>query len=110
MEKDPVRGKSIRWSYDDGPAAGKTFEHTFSTDGKVTYREARASAGGTDGASGAEPSVHYEVAAIDDHVYAVSYLSTNTWTLTTVVDERSRRIVSFASNEKQLVIQHGKLV
>jgi len=105
MEKDPVRGKTIRWSYDDGPVKGQLFEHTFGTDGKVSYREPGASRGG-----GAEPSIPYNVEVIDDHVYAVSYLSTNTWTLTTVVNESSRKIVSFASNEKSLVVQHGKLV
>ena len=107
MEKDPVRGKTIRWSYDDGPVKGKLFEHTFGTDGKVAYREPGAP---TAGGGGEEPSIPYNVEVIDEHVYAVSYLSTNTWTLTTVVNESSRRIVSFASNEKSLVVQHGKLV
>ena len=107
MDKDPVRGKTVRWTYEDGPVKGQVFEHTFGSDGKVAYREA---GGSTAGGSGAEPSIPYHVEVIDDHVYAVSYLSTNTWTLTTVVDERSKRIVSFASNEKDLVVQHGKLV
>ena len=39
----------------------------------------------------------------------VSYLSNHGFTLTTVVDERSGAIVSFASNEKDLAVQHGSL-
>src|SRR2546430_6359461 len=38
MESDPVRGKTIRWMYDDGPMAGKSFEHSFGSDGTVTWR------------------------------------------------------------------------
>src|SRR5262249_51542784 len=45
MEQDPVKGKTIRWAYDDGPVKGQTFEHTFSADGKVSYREANAKPG-----------------------------------------------------------------
>ena len=107
MDKDPVRGKTIRWSYDDGPVKGQIFEHTFGSDGKVAYREA---GGSTAAASANEPSIPYNVEVINDHVYAISYLSTNKWTLTTIVDETSKKIVSFASNEKSLVVQHGKLL
>ena len=102
MSDDPVAGKKIRWTYDDGPVKGKTFEHSFTNDGKVSYSEP--------GVFASEPSIAYQVARIDDAVYVVSYLATSGWTLTTVVDEKSRKIVSFASNEKQLVTQHGRLV
>ena len=44
-----------------------------------------------------------------DGVFAVSYLAASGWTLTTIVDENTRQIVSVASNEKMLVTQHGKL-
>src|SRR5437870_13874940 len=42
MESDPVRGKTIRWTYEDGPMAGKSFEHSFRSDGTVTWRETGA--------------------------------------------------------------------
>ena len=29
MNKDPTRGKTIRWTFTDGPMAKKTFEHQF---------------------------------------------------------------------------------
>src|SRR5438552_2698485 len=38
MTTDPVRGKTLRWSYEDGPTAGTTFEHDFGEDGRVQYR------------------------------------------------------------------------
>ena len=97
---DPVRGKTIRWSYDDGPVAGKTFEHTFTADGTVSWREPGTTSGG-------EPSVPYQATWITDDVYLVSYLAASGWTLTTLVDTTSGKIVSVASNEKELVIQRG---
>ena len=102
--KDPIRGRTLRWSYEDGPVKGKTFEHTFGEDGTVTWREVGAEVGG--GEAGAK----YEVATVTDDVYVVAYLAASGWTLTTVVDTRARRIVSFASNEKALVVQHGTLL
>jgi hypothetical protein len=100
---DPIKGKTIRWTYDDGPMKGKTFQHTFGADGTVTWKEAgevKPSAGST---------AKYESVGINDDVYAVAYLSGHGWTLTTIVDTKSGSIVSYASNEKDLVLQHGKL-
>jgi hypothetical protein len=105
MTADPVRGKTLRWRFDDGPVKGKTFEHAFSMDGTVTYREISETGAGPEG-----PRAHYEAIPVDDHIYVVSYLASSGWTLTTVVDTRSRKIVSFASNEKELISQHGELV
>lgn len=103
MGIDPIKGKTVRWTYDDGPMKGKSFEHAFSADGTVTWKEAGE----------AEPlpesTAKYEAAPINDDVYTVSYLSGHGWTLTTIVDTKSGAIVSFASNEQQLVVQHGTL-
>jgi hypothetical protein len=33
-----LSGKSIRWTFADGPMAGTTFEHLFDDDGSVTWR------------------------------------------------------------------------
>lgn len=101
---DPITGQTLRWKYDDGPVAGKTFEHTFATDGTVGYREAGAATPG-------EPTASYVVERVTDDVYAVSYLSkANGYTLTTIIDMKTRTIVSFASNEKRHFVQHGRLV
>jgi hypothetical protein len=103
MAADPLKGKSLRWTYSDGPMQGKVFEHQFSDDGRVSWKEAK------DAKPSADASAAYQFARINDDVYVVSYLSGHGYTLTTVVDERSGSIVSFASNEKELVVQHGSL-
>ncbi len=61
MSADPITGRTVRWSYVDGPVAGKHFEHVFAADGTERFRE-------VDGAapSGAVP---YQVARIGDDVF-----------------------------------------
>ncbi len=116
MRLDPVRGKTIQWTYDDGPMAGKSFEHTFGTDGTVRWREtgsdrksAKPPSNGNQksGKEGPEAEAKYEVARVNDDVHAVSYLSASGFTLTSVLDFVSGIVVSFASNEKDLVVQRG---
>lgn len=114
MATDPIRGKTIKWTYDDGPMAGKSFEHTFGTDGNVTWRETggqetKRSADGKHKTAkpGTEAKAKYEVAPINDDVCAVSYLSESGFTLTSVLDFASGTVVSFASNEKELIPQRG---
>jgi hypothetical protein len=116
MRSDPIRGKTVRWSYEDGPMAGKTFEHTFGTDGTVSWREtggdqndARPPTNGKPktGKPENEPKAKYQVAAVNDDVWVVSYLSNSGYTLTSVLDFVAGTVVSFASNEKELVQQRG---
>ncbi|MDP9276134.1 MAG: hypothetical protein M3O99_11140 [Chloroflexota bacterium] len=116
MGSDPVRGKTIRWTYDDGPMAGKSFEHTFGNDGTVTWRETGSVDRGTKPPSnGKQKTVKpataakakYEVAAVNADVCAISYLSESGFTLTSVLDFDSGTVVSFASNEKELIPQRG---
>jgi hypothetical protein len=38
MNSDPIRGRTIRFTFSDGPLAKKTFEHVFDTRGTVTFR------------------------------------------------------------------------
>ena len=59
------------------------------------------------GQGSTEPKAKYEVAPFTDDVYAVSYLSGSGYTLTSVLDSAGGTVVSFASNEKELVVQHG---
>jgi len=106
MSADPIRGKTIRWTYEDGPMAGKAFEHTIASDGTVSWRQLGEPKKGQNG-SAPEPSVRYEVARVNDHVYAVSYLARSGYTLTSVLDTRAGTVVSVASNEKELVVQRG---
>jgi hypothetical protein len=118
MGSDPLRGKTIRWTYEDGPMAGKSFEHTFGNDGTVTWRETAGKDQGTKpptngkekqktGKPALEAKAKYEVASINEDVCAVSYLAESGFTLTSVLDFDSGTVVSFASNEKELVPQRG---
>lgn len=116
MGSDPVRGKTIRWKYDDGPMAGKSFEHAFGTDGMVAWSETdgrpdarKPSTNGQPKTEGrpTETKAKYEVAPVNEDVYAVSYLAASGFTLTSVLDFAAGTLVSFASNEKQLVLQRG---
>lgn len=100
---DPLRGRTMRWSFVDGAMKGKTYEHVFANDGTVTYREWD----GKPAAAGGEPGVKYEYARVNDDVSVVSYLSSHGYTLTTVLDAKSRTLVGFASNEKELSVHHG---
>lgn len=102
MSSDPVKGKTQQWTFTDGQMAGVTYEHVFGDDGTVTWAEPGKM---PDAASSAK----YEVGRIGDGVYAVSYLSKAGYALTTVVNEQSGKIVSFASNEKELSMQHGTM-
>lgn len=97
--KDPIIGHRITWKFEDGPTAGTRFEHHFAEDGSVSYQMA--------GNTKTTTEKHYEVAKVSTHVFAVSYLASSGWTLTTVLDFESGKLVAFASNDKQLVVQHG---
>jgi hypothetical protein len=106
---DPITGKTLRWTYADGPTAGKVFEHTFGKDGHVTYRVVdggEVKTGATQATKKAP--IHYDVERITDDVYAVSYLSPeNGFTLTSVLDQKAGTVVSFASNAEKVFVQHG---
>ena len=109
MSSDPLRGKTLRFTFDDGPMAGKIYDHAFGTDGTVTWSD--ATPGGTARASAApdpESTATYEFERVNADVYVVTYLSKAGYTLTSVVDARTGTLVSFASNETSLSVQHGK--
>jgi hypothetical protein len=102
MKPNTMQGKTIRWTFSDGPMADKTFEHVFNSDGSVTWNS-------IDGAQKGKPSsaTKSEIASVGKDVTAVSYLGPSGYTLTVVLDFRSKRLVAFASNEKQLSVQNG---
>jgi len=101
MSSHPIRGKTIRWTFDDGQMRGMAFEHHFHVDGTVDY----SMVGKSDGKKG--PGVAYQVGKVNDDVYAVSYLGKEGYTLTTCLDLKSGKLVAFSSNEKELQQQSG---
>ncbi len=100
-------GKTIRWTFTDGPVANESYEHTFDADGGLSYRKLDGDDDG--GSAGAGTNVDkYESAEIDDDVTVFSYLAPDSgYTLTAVLDYGSNTVVAFASNEKMIAIQHG---
>ena len=112
MNTDRIVGKIVRFSFEDGLMAGKTFEHSFDADGTVKFRqlggEAKPGAAESDAkdATGS-PGTKYEVGSIRDDVSAVSYRSSAGYTLTAILDFKTKRLVAFSSNEKMHVMQHG---
>jgi hypothetical protein len=107
MRKDPIRGQTIRWTFDDGSLAGKRFEHTFDEGGVVTWRSLDGADAAARSVDRASTETKYELATVGEYVYAVSYLAASGHTLTVVLDYRTGRLVAFASNEKSLSVQHG---
>jgi hypothetical protein len=99
MMTNPIKGHTLRWTFEDGPTRGKTFEHTFGKDGSVTYKMA--------GSDQTTKEKHYEVELLHDDIVAVSYLTQKGWTLTVLLDYEDHTAIGFASNEDQLVVQHG---
>ena len=102
MNADPIRGKTLQWTFTDGPMAGRTFEHSFGNDGTVEFRMLDGQ-----GAGKATTVKKYEVAPIGAWACAVSYLGPSGYTLTVILEFQSGRLAAFASNEKELTVQHG---
>lgn len=102
MVSNPITGHSLRWKFSDGPMAGKSFDHTFSRNGAVAFREVGSDSDGKPGSA-----EQYQVASLGQDVHAVSYLSSSGYTMTVVLDYRTFKLVAFASNEKSLTMQHG---
>ena len=97
-----LTGKSIRWTFTDGPMAGTPIEHVFDANGSVTWRI-------VDGPNKGVSKTEREYAAeqIDDHNWAVSYLSASGYTLTVILNFANHRAIGFASNDTTWVPQHG---
>lgn len=91
-----LSGKTLRWTFKDGPPASNTYDHTFNKDGTIDFRS-------FDGKSKSEPTraKNGTVVKIADGIFAVSYLGDSGYTLTVVLDFEKMKLVGFASNEKQ---------
>jgi septal ring-binding cell division protein DamX len=114
-DDDPVRGKTMRWTFTDGPTAGSTYEHVFGQNGTVKYKlvggggaakpDAKGKAAQKKPAKATKPdkpdSPKYAAMRAANDVYAVSYLSGSGYTLTVVLNHADKTLVGFASNDKQ---------
>ena len=97
--KNALAGRTFRWTFKEGPTAGKTYEHTFSGEGTVVFKEVGGAAGG--GPVGDMPGVRYASFEIAPRMQLVSYLSTHGYTLTVAMNLDSKKLHGFASNDKE---------
>ena len=103
---DPIRGKTFRWTFTNGPTAGKTYEHRFNDNGTVVWRDVKEPAKSKSASEKAKPGadeapVRYAAFRVADDVYTVSYLALSGYTLTVVLNFKDHRMYGFASNDKQ---------
>jgi len=91
-----VSGKTIRFSWTDGPTKGKTYEHIFHPDGTVEW-------------GGSDDRTKYADEAVTEKVSMISYLSKSGYTLTAVLNFENGTIVGVASNETTWIPVHGTL-
>lgn len=103
-----VRGKTMRWSFTNGPTEGKTYEHVFADDGTVTFKEIggekkAASTAETKPAQkpAAKAPPKYSAVDVVDGVELVSYMSNEGFTLTMVLNLRDHSLVGIASGNDQ---------
>jgi hypothetical protein len=93
---ESLRGRTVRWTFGDGPVAGMHFEHVLNEDGTIAWR---ALDGPWKGASAQEP--RYDAMKVSDDVHAVSYLATSGNTLTVVLNLSTGRAFGFASSHTE---------
>jgi len=97
-----LEGRTLRWRFDDGPTAGKTFEHTFRSDGTVVFWEVSGEAGTKSREQPSEAAApKYASFEIAPETHLVSYLSGSGYTLTVAVNFQTRECRGIASNEKE---------
>jgi phenolic acid decarboxylase len=94
---DPIVGKTIRFTWTDGPTKGESHEHVFNADGSVDYHKA----GGEAAKGKPAHEKKYGAMKVADDVYIVSYLASSGFTLTVALNFRDKSLTGFASNDKQ---------
>jgi hypothetical protein len=111
---DQIRGRTIRFSWIDGPTKGTTHEHVFHEDGTVEWhavdeaferREGRAPH--APAASRKADRPRYYSVEVSDDFWLVSYLSSSGYTLTVVLNFDDGSMVGIASNDKNWIPVHG---
>jgi hypothetical protein len=99
---EALRGKTVRFKFEEGPTSGSSYDHAFREDGTVTWRDpAKAEAKtGSNSSSTKEPPTKYGSFQVTDDVYVVSYLSKSGYTLTVALNFETDELFGFASNDQ----------
>jgi RimJ/RimL family protein N-acetyltransferase len=93
----PLAGRTFKWTFNEGPTAGGTYEHTFEADGSVSFRKVEDT-GGEGKPTREKKYASFEVAP---DVHLVSYLGASGYTLTVAMNLQTGRLYGFASNDKE---------
>ena len=109
LEPTSLRGKSVRFSWSDGPTKGTTHEHVFHDDGTVEWHAVGGGNGNGNGRKdpGNAERPRFVDESVADGVRMVSYLSDSGYTLTAVLNFSDKSVVGVASNEKTWAPVHG---
>ena len=99
-QSNALAGRKFNWTFNDGPTAGKTYEHTFANDGTVVFKEVGGAAQPS-GSANQMPGSKYAAFEIAPNIYLVSYLSSHGYTLTVAMNLTSKELNGFASGEKE---------
>lgn len=93
-----LHGKTIRFSFSEGPTKGVSYDHVFADDGMVTFRDAAKS----ERKEPAMPETPTKYASFEvaDDIALVSYLSPNGYTLTVALNFETEELFGFASNHE----------
>jgi len=106
---EALRGKTLRFTFEEGPTRGASYDHTFRDDGTVSWhdgtaeRKAGAKSSKTkahDKGTTKEPPTKYGSFQVTDDVYVVSYLSKSGYTLTVALNFETDELFGFASNDE----------
>jgi hypothetical protein len=96
VEGDPVRGKTMDWTWTTGPTASSTHQHTFREDGTMSWRILDGKA---EGKTGEEKQ--YASMQVSPDVWLVSYLAHSGYTITIALNFTNHEMKGAASNDKE---------
>jgi hypothetical protein len=93
-----LQGRTIRFSFSEGPTKGVSYDHVFADDGTVTFRDAAKS----DRKEPRTPEAPAKYASFEvaDDITLVSYLSSSGYTLTVALNFETEELFGFASNHE----------
>ena len=104
---DQVRGKTIRFSWLDGPTRNTSQDHTFHPDGTVEWQGTGSELKKKHAEATPPDRPHYAGVKVSDDVCLVSYLSESGYTLTVTLNFSSHDIVGIASNAENWIPVRG---
>ncbi|HXT16520.1 MAG TPA: hypothetical protein VN706_12860 [Gemmatimonadaceae bacterium] len=99
---DLAPGRTITWTFDDGPMAGVPIEHDLNADGSITWRIV---GGPHNGVSVREQ--RYGAEKINDTVWVLSYRAASGHTLTAVLNFADGRVMGYGSDSASWESSHG---